>query len=216
MEEQAYESLKKLTDHLDDWQLLEEGPRSGVFYLSGPHDVRDYVSQVWDDKGKLSFQVSPDQGLHEFETYNADKPQASVSVSRNPVSAAKDVRRRCLDPSIPYVLALRKKKAASDARDNEQWDKLALLATSVGGQIFKGLHTKDTPMEVKAGRGDYPNIEVRAKLRSDQAYRDGEWITSPLRIDITLDRLPFELACDMLAWLRLRLWPENGEQGRLF
>lgn len=216
MDEQVQEALVKIADHLDDWQLLDEGPRSGSFYLLGPHNVKVFASQDWNDKDKLSFQVAPDHGLRPFEAYNAEKPQAGVSAGRDPAAIAKDVKRRCLDLAVPYVLALREKKKIGDAKDNARWDKLAILAASIGGQVSKGLHKQDEPMEAKAGRGDYPGMTAWAKLRSSHVLQEGDRETLPDQVDIELNSLPMDVAQDLLAWVRLRLWPENGEQARLW
>ena len=203
---------------LEGWAISNgDGPRDNTVYLVGPVNVQVLVSRPWNQKGRIEFSVSPDPGLHEFRPYNDDSPSAGVSADREPQSIAKDIKRRCLDPAVPYVLALREKKAAKDRIDAARFALLERMAQACGGRVVgRYNHPAEKPMESSVRRGEYSNPMVKAELTYGKMLDLDTHTYGPDRVKMEIDYLSQEDAIALLSWLRLRLWPENGEQGQLF
>jgi len=216
MEDRVRERVEPIVAHLDDWVIANgDGPRDRAVYLVGPENTRVLVSQPWNQNNRIEFSISLDAGLYNFEPYNKDnRPQATVSASREPMAAAKDVKRRCLDPAIPYVRELREKKAESDAVNNARLRLLEALASACGGKVFGQYgQPAEKPMESSARRGEHGNPSVKASLTYGK--RVDQDTDGPDRVKMEIDYLSQRDATDLLRWLRFRLWPENGQQGRL-
>ena len=203
------ESVALIAAHLEGWEVSgEEGPRSNACYLVGPEDTRVTVSQPWNEKGKLEFGVSLEPGLHDFEAHRSTRPSCKVSADRDPAAVARDVKRRCLDMAVPYVQELREKRRIHDAERAARRLLIDGLAAALGGDTERARHDDD-PMEAKARRGAYDDPEASAKLVSGPIIDTQTWEHGPDRVEMELKRLPFDLALDLCAWLRARLWPEQ-------
>jgi len=214
------QAVGRIVDYLDGWILMKEGPRDSSLYLFGPNDTRVLASRPWNQKDKIEFSVSPDNGLYAFEKYAADehRPKAAVSIDRDPKAAAKDVKRRCLGPAVPYVQELREKKAASDAVNTARFRTLDTLADACGGRVvgqYNHPAEMEKPMDASARRGEHGGPSVKVSLTYGEMVDSDTYIYGPDRVKMEIDYLGQQDAADLLRWLRFRLWPENGQQGKL-
>ena len=211
------QSVEAITAHLSGWKVsVGDGPRDNALYLIGPENVMVLASSVWNQNGRIEF--SPSLGdLYNFEPYQApDRPSATVSADRDPKAAARDIKRRCLDPVVPYILTLREKKAQSDAVNTARLQSLQGLADACGGKVAGPYnHPVDNPMEASAVRGEYGMPSIKAGLTYGKMLDLDTHTYGPDRVKMEIDYLDMEDALALLRWLRFRLWPENGQQGHL-
>ena len=214
VDEKVRQAVGYIAAHLPEWNLLDEGPYDNAAYLEGPSGVRVRVSGRWDES-RLNFSISLENGLYNFEPYQAKRPEAGVSMDRDPKAAAKDVKRRCLDPAVPYVLELRDKKAKSDAVKNARWTLLETLAEASGGKVIHSYNDSEDPLraDVRRGNHDHPSIEM--EVTSGECLNFQTYEYGPDRVNVEIRHLEMADALALCQWLRFQLWPENGQQGTL-